>query len=225
MNTINDLVAEERPEYKIKENGSLSSLTSVELLAMLFGRSSTLNLQNARNILKLTEGSVKSLSKLSIKQIREVTNLTEQKANSILAALELGRRSQIEETKNCKKLDSAECIYNYIKPYIGRLTHEEVWVILMNNTFKPIKIKKISSGGLTETAFDVSIILKEALLNDSTVIAVAHNHPSGNKRPSAEDDRITSGLKQACDTMRIYLVDHIIATDSGYYSYSEEGKI
>lgn len=225
MNTINDLVAEERPEYKIKENGSLSSLTSVELLAMLFGRSSTLNLQNARNILKLTEGSVKSLSKLSIKQIREVTNLTEQKANSILAALELGRRSQIEETKNCKKLDSAECIYNYIKPYIGRLTHEEVWVILMNNTFKPIKIKKISSGGLTETAFDVRIILKEALLNDSTVIAVAHNHPSGNKRPNAEDDRITSRLKQACDTMRIYLVDHIIATDSGYYSYSEEGKI
>ena len=95
----------------------------------------------------------------------------------------------------------------------------------MNKTFKPIKIKKISSGGLTETAFDVRIILKEALLNDSTVIAVAHNHPSGNKRPSAEDDRITSRLKQACDTMRIYLVDHIIATDSGYYSYSEEGKI
>lgn len=103
MNTINDLVAEERPEYKIKENGSLSSLTSVELLAMLFGRSSTLNLQNARNILKLTEGSVKSLSKLSIKQIREVTNLTELKANVLLAALELGRRSQIEETKKTRK--------------------------------------------------------------------------------------------------------------------------
>jgi len=225
MNITNDLVAEERPEYKIKESGCLSSLTSVELLAMLFGKSSTLTLQKARDILTLTNGSIIGLSKLTTKQIREVTNFTEQKANSILAALELGRRSQIEETKNCKKLDRAECIYNYIKPYIGRLTHEEVWVILMNKTFKPIKIKKISSGGLTETAFDVRIILKEALLNDSTVIAVAHNHPSGNKRPSAEDDRITSRLKQACDTMRIYLVDHIIATDSGYYSYSEEGKI
>ena len=220
MNTTNDLVAEERPEYKIKENGSLSSLTSVELLAMLFGRSSTLSLQNARNILKLTEGSVKSLSKLSIKQIREVTNLTESKANVLLAALELGRRSQIEETKKHERLDRADYIYNYVKPYIDSLFHEELWVILMNHSFKPIKLKKISSGGLTETAFDVRIILKEALLNESTVIAVAHNHPSGNLRPSAEDDRVTYKLKQACNTMRIHLLDHIIVTDSGYYSYS-----
>lgn len=225
MNTTNDLVAEERPEYKIKENGSLSSLTSVELLAMLFGRSSTLSLQNARNILKLTEGSVKSLSKLSIKQIMEVTNLTEPKANVLLAALELGRRSQIEETKKHERLDRADYIYNYVKPYIDSLFHEELWVILMNHSFKPIKLKKISSGGLTETAFDVRIILKEALLNESTVIAVAHNHPSGNLRPSAEDDRVTYKLKQACNTMRIHLLDHIIVTDSGYYSYSEEGKI
>lgn len=225
MNITNDLVAEERPEYKIKENCSLSSLTSVELLAMLFGRSSTLSLQNARNILKLTEGSVKSLSKLSIKQIREVTNLTEPKANVLLAALELGRRSQIEETKKHERLDRADYIYNYVKPYIDSLSHEELWVILMNHSFKPIKLKKISSGGLTETAFDVRIILKEALLNESTVIAVAHNHPSGNLRPSAEDDRVTYKLKQACNTMRIHLLDHIIVTDSGYYSYSEEGKI
>lgn len=225
MNITNDLVAEERPEYKIKENGSLSSLTSVELLAMLFGRSSTLSLQNARNILKLTEGSVKSLSKLSIKQIREVTNLTEPKANVLLAALELGRRSQIEETKKHERLDRADYIYNYVKPYIDSLSHEELWVILMNHSFKPIKLKKISSGGLTETTFDVRIILKEALLNESTVIAVAHNHPSGNLRPSAEDDMVTYKLKQACNTMRIHLLDHIIVTDSGYYSYSEEGKI
>lgn len=225
MNITNDLVAEERPEYKIKENGSLSSLTSVELLAMLFGRSSTLSLQNARNILKLTEGSVKSLSKLSIKQKREVTNLTEPKANVLLAALELGRRSQIEETKKHERLDRADYIYNYVKPYIDSLSYEELWVILMNHSFKPIKLKKISSGGLTETAFDVRIILKEALLNESTVIAVAHNHPSGNLRPSAEDDRVTYKLKQACNTMRIHLLDHIIVTDSGYYSYSEEGKI
>lgn len=225
MNTTNDLVAEERPEYKIKKNGGLSSLTSVELLTMLFGRSSTLNLQKARNILNLTEGSIKGLSKLTIKQIREVTNLTEQKANVLLAALELGRRSQIEETKKHEVLDRADYIYNYVKPYIDSLSHEELWVILMNHSFKPIKLKKISSGGLTETSFDVRIILKEALLNDSTVIAVAHNHPSGNLIPSAEDDRVTYKLKQACNTMRIYLLDHIIVTDSGYYSYSEEGKM
>lgn len=112
-----------------------------------------------------------------------------------------------------------------MKPRIGRLDHEEVWVMLMNNAFNLKKVKKISSGGLTETAFDVRVILKEALLNNSTVIAVAHNHPSGNKRPSKDDDGVTRKLQQACDTMRIKLIDHVIVTDLGYYSFSEEGKL
>lgn len=221
---ISNLVAEEKPEYKIKENGDFSSLTSVELLAILFGKSSTSTLQKARDILNLTDGSIRGISKLTTKQIREVTNFTESKANAVLAACELGRRAQIEESNNIN-LGSAYDIYNFMKPRIGRLDHEEVWVMLMNNAFNLKKVKKISSGGLTETAFDVRVILKEALLNDSTVIAVAHNHPSGNKRPSKEDDEITRKLQQACDTMRIKLIDHVIVTDLGYYSFSEEGKL
>lgn len=201
MDMISNLVAEEKPEYKIKENGDFSSLTSVELLAILFGKSSTSTLQKARDILNLTDGSIRGISKLTTKQIREVTNFTESKANAVLAACELGRRAQIEESNNIN-LGSAYDIYNFMKPRIGRLDHEEVWVMLMNNAFNLKKVKKISSGGLTETAFDVRVILKEALLNDSTVIAVAHNHPSGNKRPSKEDDEITRKLQQACDTMR-----------------------
>lgn len=224
MDMISNLVAEEKPEYKIKENGDFSSLTSVELLAILFGKSSTSTLQKARDILNLTDGSIRGISKLTTKQIREVTNFTESKANAVLAACELGRRAQIEESNNIN-LGSAYDIYNFMKPRIGRLDHEEVWVMLMNNAFNLKKVKKISSGGLTETAFDVRVILKEALLNDSTVIAVAHNHPSGNKRPSKEDDEITRKLQQACDTMRIKLIDHVIVTDLGYYSFSEEGKL
>lgn len=224
MDMISNLVAEEKPEYKIKENGDFSSLTSVELLAILFGKSSTSTLQKARDILNLTDGSIRGISKLTTKQIREVTNFTESKANAVLAACELGRRAQIEESNNIN-LGSAYDIYNFMKPRIGRLDHEEVWVMLMNNAFNLKKVKKISSGGLTETAFDVRVILKEALLNDSTVIAVAHNHPSGNKRPSKDDDGVTRKLQQACDTMRIKLIDHVIVTDLGYYSFSEEGKL
>lgn len=221
---ISNLVAEEKPEYKIKESGDFSSLTSVELLAILFGKSSTSTLQKARGILNLTYGSIIGISKLTTKQIREVTNFTEQKANAVLAACELGRRAQIEESNNIN-LGSAYGIYNFMKPRIGRLDHEEVWVMLMDNAFNLKKVKKISSGGLTETAFDVRVILKEALLNNSTVIAVAHNHPSGNKRPSKDDDGVTRKLQQACDTMRIKLIDHVIVTDLGYYSFSEEGKL
>lgn len=224
MDMISNLVAEEKPEYKIKESGDFSSLTSVELLAILFGKSSTSTLQKARGILNLTYGSIIGISKLTTKQIREVTNFTEQKANAVLAACELGRRAQIEESNNIN-LGSAYGIYNFMKPRIGRLDHEEVWVMLMDNAFNLKKVKKISSGGLTETAFDVRVILKEALLNNSTVIAVAHNHPSGNKRPSKDDDGVTRKLQQACDTMRIKLIDHVIVTDLGYYSFSEEGKL
>lgn len=224
MDMISNLVAEEKPEYKKKESGDFSSLTSVELLAILFGKSSTSTLQKARGILNLTDGSIRGISKLTTKQIREVTNFTEQKANAVLAACELGRRAQIEESNNIN-LGSAYGIYNFMKPRIGRLDHEEVWVMLMDNAFNLKKVKKISSGGLTETAFDVRVILKEALLNNSTVIAVAHNHPSGNKRPSKDDDGVTRKLQQACDTMRIKLIDHVIVTDLGYYSFSEEGKL
>ena len=225
MDMISNLVAEEKPEYKIKESGDFSSLTSVELLAMLFGKSSTSTLQKARDILNLTDGSIRGICKLTTKQIREVTNFTESKANTILAACELGRRAQIEESNENINLSCAYDIYNFMKPRIGRLDHEEVWVMLMNNALNLKKVKKISSGGLTETSFDVRLILKEALLNNSTVIAVAHNHPSGNKRPSKNDDGVTRKLQQACETMRIKLIDHVIVTDLGYYSFSEDSKI
>lgn len=108
---------------------------------------------------------------------------------------------------------------------MGTADHEEAHVLLMNNNFKLLKAVKLSSGGLTETAVDVRIILREALVNNATTLTLIHNHPSGNPCPSRDDDRITATLKQACSTMRLYLIDHVVVTDSTYYSYSEEGKL
>lgn len=225
MNKLDNLVAEEIPEYKVQEKGNFDSLTSVELLAMTFGKTTALSLQKAREILNLTNGNINDISRLTPKQIREVSNFTLQKVNSIFAAIELGRRGQIQKEDNREKLESAYEIYRFLKPRISHLEHEEVWVMLMNNSLKLIKAKQLSIGGLTETVFDIRLIIKEALLNNATVIAVAHNHPSGSKRSSEEDDRVTKELKEACDTMRIHLLDHVIVTEDGYYSYSEEGKL
>ncbi len=83
----------------------------------------------------------------------------------------------------------------------------------------------MSSGGISETAVDIRMILKEALLNNATVIALTHNHPSLNATPSSDDDRITMRLEKACETMRIYFLDHVIVTDGKYYSYREHDKI
>lgn len=224
MNIAIDLLAEEKPEYKVCEKGSLDSLTSVELLSMLLGETTDSNLRMARSLLNMVNGSLSGLSKLTSQQIKEAANFTDQNVNSILAALELGRRAQAKDT-NCTTLDSAIEIYQFMVSRIGHLAHEEAWIMLMNNSLSLIKAKQLSIGGLTETAFDIRLMLKEALLNNATVIAVAHNHPSGNRRPSGDDDRVTKKLKGACDTMRIHLLDHVIVTDIGYYSYSEEGRL
>ena len=110
-------------------------------------------------------------------------------------------------------------------PVMQDLDVEEGWVLLMNQNFKLIKKMCISRGGLTETAIDVRIIVKQALLCNATVVALCHNHPSGSLRPSGSDDSLTNKVKDACNLMRLFFLDHVIITDGGYYSYSEEGRI
>ena len=102
---------------------------------------------------------------------------------------------------------------------------EEAWVLLMNQNFRLIKPMKISHGGITETAVDVRVIIKEAILANATVLALCHNHPSNNPHPSRDDDRLTERVKKACDTMRIHFLDHVIVCDGLYFSYHEHGKL
>ena len=122
-------------------------------------------------------------------------------------------------------MDSALAIYEEMHPVMQDLDVEEGWVLLMNQNFKLIKKMCISRGGLTETAIDVRIIVKQALLCNATVVALCHNHPSGSLRPSGSDDSLTNKVKDACNLMRLFFLDHVIITDGGYYSYSEEGRI
>ena len=110
-------------------------------------------------------------------------------------------------------------------PLMQDLDVEEAWVLLMNRNFKLIKKVRISHGGISETAVDVRVIMKHAIMNNATVIALCHNHPSNNPRPSVDDDRLTKRMKEACQLMRIFFLDHLIITDGRYYSYHEEGKI
>ena len=122
-------------------------------------------------------------------------------------------------------MGSATAIYNYMHPRMQDLDVEEAWALLMNQNYKLIRAVKISHGGISETAVDVRIIMREAILANATVLAICHNHPSGNNQPSIDDDRLTKRMKQACETMRIYFLDHVIVTDGRYYSYNEQGRI
>lgn len=135
------------------------------------------------------------------------------------------RTGQAETTEQRPRLDSADAIYAHMLTRMQDLDVEEAWVLLMNQNFRLIKEECVSHGGISETAVDIRIIIREAILHNATVIALCHNHPSNNARPSTDDDRLTQRLKKACEVMRIHLADHIIVTDGQYYSYCEEGRM
>ena len=111
-----------------------------------------------------------------------------------------------------------------MRPKLQDLDVEEFWVLLLNQHHRLIKKVRISHGGITETSVDIRIVMKEAVLANCTILAVCHNHPSGNLSPSKADDELTRGLKRACELMQIHFLDHVIITDGQYYSYHELGK-
>ena len=146
-------------------------------------------------------------------------------AISILAACELGKRRQMESPEERPDLGTATRIYNHMHPVMQDLDVEEFWVLLLNQHYRLIKKVRISHGGITETAVDISIVMKEAVLANCTILAICHNHPSGNLSPSRYDNELTKDIKRACELMRIHFLDHVIITDGQYYSFHEQGKV
>jgi len=225
---INQWAEEDRPRERLLRRGA-AALSNAELLAILIGSGSTSEsaVDLMKRLLADCNNNLNTLGKLSVKDLASdrYKGLGPAKAVTILAACELGKRRQAEHAEERKTLDSAMAIYEYMHPRMQDLAEEEAWVLLMNQRCKLIKAERMSHGGITETAVDVRLIIKQALLSNATVLALCHNHPSGNARPSGDDDRLTRRVKEACAIMRLHLLDHLIVTDGGYYSYSEEGRL
>ena len=226
--SINQWAEEDRPREKLMKHGA-ATLTNAELLAILIGSGS--QDESAVDLMKRVLADCgNNLNTLGKKTIDELTGgrykgLGPAKAVTIIAACELGKRRQAEKAEERRKLDSAAAIYEYMLPKMQDLPEEEAWVLLMNQNFKLIKSVMLSHGGITETAVDIRLAVKNALLCNATVLALCHNHPSGNTRPSGDDDRLTQRMKKACELMRLHFLDHLIVTDGRYYSYSEEGRL
>ena len=220
----NEMVSEEYPEYKVM-NDAIESLTSVELIALILGNGSTneSNLRQARQLMNMADDFF-GLRMMRTDEMQVVQGISQRKAIAIKAAVEIGRRLTARRNQR-EAVISAEQMYGHLRPYMAGLDHEEAYIVLCNQNFRVLATKRISSGGLTETAVDVRQIIKEAVMVNATVVGLAHNHPSGGKKPSRDDDNITQRVKKACDVMRIHLLDHIIYTDNGYYSYREQGKL
>lgn len=223
---ITEWAEEDRPREKMMALGA-EALTNAELLAILIGsgsqRESAVDLM--KRIMRDCGDSLKTLGRMSADELKTYHGMGDAKAVTILAACELGKRRQAEEAVKKVVLDTPEKVYDYMLPKVQDLDVEESWVLLMNNAFGLKKAIRLSYGGISETAVDVRLVIKEALLEQATVLTLCHNHPSGRVLPSRDDDRLTRALNDACMIMRIHLADHVILADGAYYSYREHDKI
>ena len=224
--SINEWAEEDRPREKMERLGA-ENLSNAELLAILIGSGSSKEsaVDLMKRVMNDCNNNLNTLGKLSLNDLEKYNGLGPAKSITILAACELGKRRQREEVEKKTSLNCASDIYEYMHPKMQDLDVEEAWIILMNQNYKLIKAIRISHGGISETAVDIRIIMKEAILRNATVLALIHNHPSNNPNPSRQDDRLTERVMKACDIMRIYFLDHVIVTDGVYYSYREAHHI
>ena len=223
---ITSWAEDDRPREKLARIGA-ENLSDAELIAILIGSGNTKEsaVDLMKRILKDCDNNLGILGRKSISELTAYNGIGEAKAISILAACELGKRREHEDKLERLDLSQPDAIYQHLLPKMRDLDVEEAYIVLMNNNYKHIKTVRLSHGGITETAVDVRVIIKEAVLCNATIIALAHNHPSGNIHPSGHDDQITRQVKSACDAMRLHFADHIIVTDGAYYSYHESGKL
>lgn len=177
----------------------------------------TNSMQTAQEINKL----LKSDNKVTIYDIVEL--LTPARMEMAFALLELFQR--ISAKKLTEKVRASKDAYNLIKPVMDGLEVEECWCIFLNQSLNVTAKVRISKGGFSSTQVDVRVILKSALKYNATAMVLIHNHPSGNPKPSVDDDRLTQALSQAGKVMNIRLTDHVIYTDGDYYSYADEGRL
>ncbi len=220
---INQWAEDDRPREKFLLKGK-SSLSDSELLAILIGSGSRNEsaVQLCQRILAASENNLSTLGKMSIAQLIQFKGIGEAKAISIAAALELGRRRRSEEAVELKKITSSKAVFDIMQPVIGELPHEEFWVLYLNNSNKVIYKAQLSKGGITGTVVDIRIIFKLAFEQNATAIILTHNHPSGKLMASDADLQITKRIKEAGKTLEIQVLDHIIITENGYFSFQDE---
>ena len=221
--SIKNWSQDDQPREKLRDKGKLT-LSDAELVAILIGsgnrNESAVDL--CKRILASVDNNLNALGKVSLKHLMEFNGIGEAKAITITAALELGRRRKFEDAVKQEKITSSRDVYDIMQPVLGELSHEEFWVIYLNNSNKVLQKQQLSKGGITGTLVDVRLVLKQALEVGATALVLCHNHPSGTLKASEADKKITQKLKTAGLTLDIKVLDHIIITEKAYFSFADE---
>jgi len=175
-----------------------------------------------KRILASVDNNLNALGKLTIKQLMSFKGIGEAKAISIVGAREIGRRRRLEDAISLDKITSSKTVFETMQPIVGELSHEEFWILYLNNSNKIIKKNQLSKGGITGTLVDVRLVLKTALEYGATSLILCHNHPSGALKPSQADKDITQKLKKGAQSLDIKVLDHLIITEQSYFSFADE---
>lgn len=221
--SIKNWSEDDQPREKLLYKGK-NALSDAELVAILIGSGSRNEsaVDLCKRILQQNNNQLHQLQKQSIQQLMQFKGIGEAKAITIVAALELAKRLQLSETKELTKIGSSADVCKLMQPIIGDLPHEEFWVLLLNNSNKVIYKMQLSKGGLTQTVVDIRMLFKTALEHLATALILVHNHPSGQLVASNADKDITQKIKLAGNSLDIKLLDHLIITQTGYFSFADE---
>ncbi|MEN9569518.1 MAG: hypothetical protein RL172_749 [Bacteroidota bacterium] len=223
---IKNWAADDRPREKLLLKGP-EALSNSELLAILInnGHKEKSAVDLAKEVLQLGSNQLNELGKISLTSLKKVKGIGQAKAVIIAAALELGRRRHAETLLDKTIITASRDIALYLRTVIKDFTHEVFGVLYLNKANRVKHFEIISRGGITGTVADPRIILKKALETDATSLILCHNHPSGNVKPSIADQELTLKIKEAARYMDINVLDHIIVSEEGYYSFSDNGLL
>lgn len=217
---------EDRPREKLLLKGR-AALSDAELIAILIG-SGTVDLSAVdvgKQIMNSVGNNINELAKLSVTDLTKIRGIGEAKAITIVAALELGRRrNDITKTRK-RKITAPADVYEEMKQYLLDKAHEEFWIMLLNRANDVTRSIQVSVGGVSGTVADIKMIFKLAIDHLASSIILVHNHPSGQLKPSHADRQLTIQVKEAGRILDIPVLDHMIFTDEGYYSFLDSGEI
>ena len=224
--SIKLLADDDKPREKFLLKGK-NALSDSELLAIIMnsGNREETAVELARRILKSVNNDWNQLSLLTVKDLMKFKGVGQVKAISIATALEIGRRRLSQESVEKTNISGSKDAFLMLQPYLSDLRTEEFWILFLNQSNKVIEKMKLFSGGINQSVVDIRVLYKSALDAFATGIIVAHNHPSGNLKPSQEDITITKKIDEAGKLLNIQLLDHLIINQKSYFSFADEGMI
>lgn len=224
--TVKEMDADEQPREKAEKYGC-SVLSVPELWAIILrtGTPGYPITELCRDLMRKNKGSLHRLERRTRNELKELRGIGMTKCIQVEAVMELIKRYCTEEIPQDEPIVQSQQIYNRMKNQIGNIDHEEIWVLFLNRRNQIIKDRLMTTGTSNASIFDHKMAIKHALLENADALILCHNHPSGSKKPSTQDDKLTAELKAACKFMNLRLLDHVIVTADGYFSYRDSMKL